>query len=84
MGRLKSTAVFWVVRRGGLVRHAITVSPCAHAPNSAVEGACGAAVTLRLPTPNDRVPKTRTVTARCAECTAAVGRLGARDVVWDS
>ncbi len=81
---VNQVSAYWVVPRRHWARHAITVSPSAHAANSAVKAMCGAAVTLPLPTPNDRVPKTRSVTARCAECTAAVGQLGVRDVVWDS
>ena len=75
---------FWVVPRGYRRRHAITTSPSAFRPNSAVKAVCGTAVSLPLPTPNDRVPKSRVVTARCAGCAAAVARIGARDVVWDS
>lgn len=85
---VNQTSAYWVVPRGRWMRHAITVSPCAHAANSAVKAVCGVAVTLPLPlplpTPNDRVPKTRSVTTRCPECTAAVGQLDVRDVVWDS
>lgn len=82
---VKRISAYWVVPRGHQVRHAITVSPFARtSSNSAVRGVCGAAVMLPLPTPNDRVPRTRSITARCAECAAAVGRLDVRDVVWDS
>lgn len=78
-----STA-FWVVPRGSRARHVVTAPPGTHRVNSTIKTARGAAVTLPLPTPNDRVPRTRSITKRCGECSATAQRLKLRDVVWDS
>ena len=81
---LSPKRAFWVVPRGHRARHAITTAPSAFRSNSAVKAVCGKAVSLPLPTPNDRVPKSRSVTARCAGCAAVIAHSDVREVVWDS
>lgn len=81
----RTACLYWFCARGEPQRrHATQGSLSALPVNSAVKTLCGCAATVPLPTPNDRVPKSRVVTARCGACVKAAESLQARAVVWDS
>ncbi|QUH02528.1 hypothetical protein HUO13_18495 [Saccharopolyspora erythraea] len=74
---------YWICPRGSGVRHATTTRPGALVNGSAIKALGGCAITVPMATPNDRVPRSRPVTAQCEDCKAVVVERGLISRIWD-
>jgi hypothetical protein len=79
----RAGVVYWFCPPRSAERHATNRRPGSLINGGAIRVLCGAAVTVPLATPNDRVPRSKSVKARCGNCESVTRDLDARDVTWD-